>query len=161
MKKFGLLLLVAVLALSIVACGNNEVEEKESSRIELEMSLEEIIQAIYDETGLDFPKTMTSELTKENMTYMLGVDNFDFVEGLASEPMMTSQAHSVVLFTVEDGLDVEQIKKDIKENVDGRKWICVGVEDENILVENAGQYVILIMDNNSQALMDAFKEVVK
>lgn len=158
MKKLALLLLATLLTLTFVGCNKNE---ETSNTIDLDMSLEEIIDQIYEESDLELPATMKTPLTKENMTYMVGVDSFDFLEGLASEPMMSAQAHSVVLFTIDDSQDVETIKKDIKNHVDGRKWICVGVEEENILVDHAGQYVILIMDDRSEALMTAFKNIVK
>lgn len=159
MKKLLLLLVVLVVGSVFVGCQSKD--EEESFAIEMDMTLEEIIDAIYADSGLELPGTMKSELTKENMTYMLGVDNFEFLEGYASEPMMSAQAHSVVLFTVDEKADIETIKKDIKENVDGRKWICVGVEKENILVDHAGQYVILIMDERSEVLMESFHNIVK
>ncbi len=110
---------------------------------------------------MEFPMMGKSELTSENMVYMLGVDNFEYLKGVASEPMMSSQAHSIVLFTVEEGADIDKIKTDIKENVDGRKWICVGVEPNNILVDNVGNHIILIMDDASETLMDTFLSIVK
>ena len=139
-----------------------ETEEavEETEEVEVTMTLEEIIDQMYVQSGLEFPGTMKSELTPENMNYMLGVDNFKYLDGLASEPMMSSQAHSIVLFTVEDGSDIETIKADIKANVDGRKWICVGVEPENILVENVGNHIVLIMDLESEALMTAFLDIM-
>jgi len=94
---------------------------------------------------------MKSPLTKENQAYMLGVDNFDFIEGIASEPMMSSQAHSVVLLTVKEDSDIEAIKEDIKANVDGYKWICVGVEPENIIVDSK---------EHATAIHDAFLKTV-
>lgn len=158
MRKLLMLVLAASLAFTFVGCTK---DQQASKNIELDMSLEEIIDEIYATSGVELPGTMKTPLTKENLNYMLGLDSLDFIEGVASEPMMTAQAHSLVLFTIDDQQDVETIKKDIKDNVDGRKWICVGVEAENILVEHAGQYVILIMDNASEDLMTAFKNIVK
>lgn len=138
----------------------NEEETNEEVANE-EVTLEEIIDQVYEKSGMEFPMMGKSELTSENMAYMLGVNNFDYLKGVASEPMMSSQAHSIVLFTVEDGADIDKIKTDIKDNVDGRKWICVGVEPENILVNNVGNHIILIMDDASETLMDAFLSIVK
>lgn len=190
MKKISVIIMTMVLLLTLVGCntadkGNeviNEQEnvsndesvntetnttdeestEEESEKISnIELSLEEIIDQMYENSGLEFPMAAKTELTLENMIYMLGVDNFEYVEGLTSEPMISSQAHSIVLFTVEDEADIEQIKKDVKENVDGRKWICVGVEQQNILVENVGNHIVLIMDAESETLMDAFLDIMK
>jgi len=135
-------------------------EETEEVEVSEEMTLEEILDKMYEASGLEFPATAKSPINAENMIYMLGVDNFDYLQGMASEPMMSSQAHSVVLLKLDPSSDFETIKKDIKENVDGRKWICVGVEEENILVESVSDYVILIMDDNAQVLMDSFLEIM-
>ncbi len=135
-------------------------EDKDDPEDTETSSLEDIIGKIYEQTGLEFPMLMNQPLTKENQAYMLGADTFDFIQGVASEPMMTSQAHSLVLFTVEDGVDIDAIMTDIKANVDGRKWICVGVDPENIVVDCVGNTIILIMDDRSDALHAAFVEIM-
>lgn len=182
MKK--ILLMVLVLSLMLVGCNNANLNEKENNEVVIEnndtvnnnqdniedvaetkpeetRSLEQILEEIYMATGLELPKTMNTPVNADNMIYMLGVDNFDFLEAIASEPMMSSIAHSVVLVKVDKQADLETIKKDIKENVDGRKWICVGVEEDNIRVENVGQYIFLVMDENSQVFVDAFYTVME
>lgn len=69
-------------------------------------------------------------------------------EAIVCEPMMTSNAHSVAVLRVKDGVDVAMAKAEIKNNVDPRKWICVGVNPKNVMVENIGNLIALIMDNN-------------
>jgi hypothetical protein len=47
--------------------------------------------------------------------------------------------------------------KTIRNNVNPQKWICVGVDRENVIVDSIGDLVILIMsDNGPQALHEAF-----
>jgi hypothetical protein len=130
----------------------NEVPDSDPN----DHSLESLIDTIYTATGLELPMLMTSPLTKDNQAYMLGVNNFDFIEGFASEPMINAQAHSVVLLTVEDSLDIEAIKEDIKANVNGYKWICVGIEPENIIVDSKDNMIILIMDDDAATIHEAF-----
>lgn len=73
---------------------------------------------------------------------------------------MTSSAYSLCLLRVKEGADIKAIKKDIKENVDPRKWICVGVDPDNIIVDNIGDVVVLIMsDDAGSALHDAFLQL--
>ena len=44
-----------------------------------------------------------------------------------------------------------------KENVDPMKWVCVGVDTKNILVDNIGDVLILVMsDEAGKALHEAF-----
>ena len=59
--------------------------------------------------------------------------------------MIGSIAHSVVLVRVEDNANVEDVKNKIKENVNPRKWICVGVEKEDVIIKNKGNLIIVII----------------
>jgi hypothetical protein len=70
---------------------------------------------------------------------------------------MSTSAYSLCLLRAKDGADIEQIKKDIKENADPMKWICVGVDPKNVFVENIDDVIMLVMsDDQGQALRDAF-----
>lgn len=130
-------------------------EEKPEDSI-LKGELDKIIEKIYSITALKLPKTGTTVVTPENSKYYLGIDTITFTEGLASEPLMGSYAHSMVLLRVEDGADIDKIKADIKNNVDPRKWICVGVEPEKVVVDNIDNLIILIVDDSSEKFHDAF-----
>jgi len=49
------------------------------------------------------------------------------------------------------------MKKAIKEKIDPRKWVCVGVDEKNVLVASKGDLVILVMDNTySSKIRDNF-----
>jgi len=123
--------------------------------------LKDIIEKIYSISEVKLPKTRLTEVTAENSKYFLGTDNIEYVEALASEPLMSSTAHSLVLLRVKDGADINKIKTDIKENVDPRKWICVGVDPEKVIVDNIDNLIILIMDNQSEELHKAFLSLAK
>ena len=43
------------------------------------------------------------------------------------------------------GMQDIQVKTKIKETINPRKWICVGVEEEDVIVKNKGDLIILIM----------------
>lgn len=127
----------------------------------LTKSLEDTISGLYTASGITDIKTGNTSINAENMAYYLGVDNIKIKQGLASEPLMSSMAHSIVLIELESGQDVSKIKTSIKNNVNGYKWVCVGVEPENILVDNIGNFVLLVMDEEAQLFMDAFKALAK
>lgn len=127
-------------------------------------SLASIMAAVYKNVDQDhsYMHLATTEMTQDNVQYYLGLETLKMKEGLASEPMMTARAHSVCLVRLEDGVDVEKAKADILKNVNPRKWICVGVEPENVKVANIGSLVILVMDNdNAQGLIDSFLALEK
>lgn len=99
-----------------------------------------------------------TDITESNISGFIGEAKVDITEGIACEPMMTARAHSVCLLRLKDGSDVEAAKREIAENANPRKWICVGVAEENVRVDNVGNLVILIMDDHDpDGLMQAFK----
>ena len=59
--------------------------------------------------------------------------------------MTGSIAHSVVLVRIKDAKNAEDVMTKIKENVNPRKWICVGVEEDEVIVKSKGDLIILIM----------------
>lgn len=157
MKKIISILLMLLISLSAVACTS----AKDSSS-NVEGSLSDIMAKVYEGTEDNSPMLMQTEVTSENLSYYLGVEALDFKEGLASEPMINAIAHSVVLVRVNDGVDIEKTKTEIKEKVNPRKWICVGVEDDNVIVDSIGDLIILIMDNeNSETLHKNFQNLSK
>ena len=121
-------------------------------------SLEGIMKSIYEGVELETPATAITTITADNVEYYLGLKTIDGIEeAIASEPMMSSSAHSACLVRVKDGTDVTKMMNDIKENVNPQKWICVGVDPENVMVTNKGNLILLVMDNtNPQGIIDSF-----
>lgn len=170
MKKLLLLLLTLTLVFSFAACqskpsgadpketGNNKKNEN------LEGNLEDILNKIYETAKVDdnfkaYVKDglLINEITNENCAYHLGKEGIEFDSAIASVPMMSTSAYELDLVRVKEGADIEKIKAEIKDNVDPMKWICVGVEPENVIVDNIGDVIIVILSNdNGKALHDAF-----
>lgn len=140
MKKLLLLLSICVFAFATVGCTQKNIEG----------SLEEIMTKVYkDIKQEELPMMLGNvEVNSENVEYYLGSDEIEFEEALASESGVGSIAYSVVLLRAKKGADIEALKKQIKESVNPAKWICVSVEEKNIIVDNKGDLVILIMSNN-------------
>lgn len=116
--------------------------KKESN---LTASLDTLMEGVYADMDGKLPAVGNVELTKDNISMYLGVESLDFKEGLVSEALINARAHSVVLVRLNDGADIEKAKKEIKENANPRKWICV--EAESVVVENRGNVIILIMSD--------------
>lgn len=155
MKKILMLFMIAVLAVGAVACGNNSSGQGDSSG-PVEGSLQEIMDKVYAGVQQELPEMMETVLEADNMVYFLGSDKIDLVEGLASEPMMSSIAHSVVLLRLKEGAEVDAIMETIRTSVDPRKWICVGVEEDQVIVDNIENLVILIMDEEAGTFHESF-----
>lgn len=140
MKKIGYGLLVLSLVLCFAGC------QKQSENIS--GSLSDIMKEVYKNIPEDeLPELVNGEVNKDNQEYYLGSSDITYKEALASEPLMSSIAHSVVLVRANNIKDVDNIKKEIKEKVNPRKWVCVEVDKKNVFVESKGDLIILIMDN--------------
>lgn len=156
-KKLFALLLVCTTILTLTGCGEKNVEG----------TLEEIMESVYSDVyaGVaDDQKPMLGNINvstdmKDNIAYYIGTDEIEYEEILASEPMMGSIAHSVVLVRMKDGADIEAAKTTIKEKVDPRKWICVEVPEGKVIVKSKGDLIILIMvadDTTREKLEEGF-----
>jgi len=157
MKKFKLIGLIGITFMSLLfvtGCGNKNIEG----------SLEDIMAKVYT----DIPQEerpmmlMNTEVTDENIEYYLGTKDIEYEEALASESGVGSIAHSVVLVRTKKNADIEDIKTKIKENINPRKWVCVGVEEDKVIVENKGNLIILIMvedENSRERLEEAFEKL--
>ena len=139
-----------------------EIEEPDNSddvNTPVDESLVNILDKVYAGINVGFDVNDTA-VTKSNESYYTGVTGLKYKAGVAREPNINAIAHSTVILQMEDGADIDAAVKAIKEKVDGYKWICVGVSDENILVDHAGNYILLTMDNEyANRLMDNFKKL--
>ena len=98
------------------------------------------------------------EVTKDTLANYVGTSDIDMKEALASESMVGSIAHSVVLIRMNEGADVDAAVTAIQENANPRKWICV--EAENVYVERKGDLIILIMSGeNADTLKTNFENL--
>lgn len=146
MKKIILSLCIVLSVFIMTGCGQKEKN--------IEGTLEEIMTKVY--AGIsdeELPMMLSNvEVTDENIENYLGTKDIDYQEALASESMVGSIAHSVVLIRMNEGANIEDAKTLIKEKANPRKWICV--EAENVYVESKGNLIILIM---SGELADSIK----
>ena len=141
MKKIIILTLLVITSLVILSgCQKEE---------NIELSMNEVVDKLYVGLEDNMPMVGSTEITKDNMKSYIGIDNLDIKEGVASEALIGSIAHSVVVLRVNDKVDVEKAKNDIKENANPRKWVCV--EAEKVIVKSKGDVIILIMSNNELA----------
>ena len=150
--KFMLWITISLSLIGFTACKSKE----DNIKGDLETIMSKVYASVPEEERPMFLENQ--KLTKENIESFIGTSDIDFKEAIASESMTGSIAHSVVLIRMNNKKDVEEAKKKIKENVDPRKWICVGVE--NVIVENRGDLIIVILDdNNGEKILNDFKNI--
>lgn len=150
LKKLSVLGTIIVMSVMMAGCGSKNVEGK----------LSDLMDKLYVNFNEDeLPMALTQiEVTEENVEYYLGSKEIEFKEALATESMTGSIAYSVILVRTEEGADVEKVKKQIKDNIDPRKWICVGVDDEDVVIENKGDLIIVIVVDDSDHVSKLQKE---
>ena len=142
MKRLGLFLIICFSTLVLTGCGSEKTTVKN-----VEGTLEEIMTKVYQDVPEESRPMMlmNTEVNDENVEYYLGTTDIEYKEALASESGVGSIAHSVVLVRTKENADIEGIKTKIKESINPRKWICVGVEDKDVIVENKGDLIILML----------------
>jgi hypothetical protein len=163
MKKLVLTLLVCALLISATACagtpnepgdttapatGETTAPAGETENPVDEMPLSDIMAKILD--GVDnLPESFDIELTADNFESYVFTEYKDGYEALCSEAMINITTHSVVLLRVPEGADAEAVAKDIKNNANPFKWVCVSAE--KVIVRQYGNTILLIMSYEQMA----------
>lgn len=150
LKKMLVLPLAAVLA----ACGSTS-----SAAAVSEMPLEEVMDRVYEGIDADslpmFGEDVT--VTSENEQWYLGTEDAVFDEAIAREPLIGSIAHSVVLLRVDDEKQLDSTMELIRDSVDTRKWVCVGIEPLELVLEKRGNVILLAIVEDA-AVRDTLKK---
>ena len=156
MKKIKYLIIMFAMIFTLTGCAEKNIEG----------SLSEVMDKIYANISEENkPMSLINmEINDENIEGFIGTKNVKYKEALASEPEIGSIAHSVVILRLESSKDAKKVKEDILENVNPRKWLCVGVEKEDVVVDNIGDLVVLIMIENETTrnlVIDNFNNLKK
>ena len=160
MKKMIALMLVLALAVSMAACGSKAVAKTPLAGTMEENTLKIMELAPVEFMGGCIPVDLTDA---DSVKYFTGLSSAEKITDVAVyESMMGSQAFSLVLARVADANDAEAVAKEMTDNIDTRKWICVGADEK--VVAGYGDTVMLIMLDSqlglkAQSYVDAFKSV--
>ena len=160
MKKFIALVLALVMAVAMVACG-----EKAADKAPLTGTMEENALKIMELAPVEFmggciPVDLTDA---DSVKYFTGLQNADSITDVAVyEPMMGSQAFSLVMVRTAEGADSKAVAEEMKNGIDPRKWICVGA-DEVMAAGYSDTAMFIMLDSqlglSAQSYVDAFQEV--
>ncbi len=159
-----LLAILAVVGIAIVAIAVTNYMARPASNlepIESAQDLTALVEKVYEGLEIEMPMLMNQEVDvtdNDMVSYVTGLENADKVEYVvASEPMMSSQAYSLVLVKVKDGVNANEVAKEMNENIDNRKWICVTAE--KVYTTSSGDVVCLVMskEETAKAVYENFK----
>lgn len=155
MKKVLLFSLCIMSIFFLTACGKK--------MIHVEGSLEDLMKDVYkDVKEEELPRGINNTLlTEENEKGFIGEAKIDYEEAIASESQMSSVAHSVILIRMKEDVteeEIEEAKTELKEKVDPRKWVCVGVEE--VHVESNGDLILVVLnDTHYETMISNFKKL--
>ena len=122
--------------------------EKPVESAKPELTISDVLSSIYYGTG-DLPTLGTVSITADTFKNYLFIDSIQGAEAMASEALIGSIAHSVVVLKVPDGTDAATTAASVKAAANPRKWICV--EAEKVIVRSSGNWVLLVMTDAANA----------
>ncbi len=170
MKKILAILLAAIMVLSFAACSSTEEGGNDSSAVKVEGTALEIIEKIYAEKPVELAlmSMAFADLDETMIPSFTGLsDGSKLADGAVSEPMMGSQAYSLVVVKVNDGEDANAVAQEMLNGINPAKWICVQADD--VVTAAYGDTVMLFMifselgnemGLDSDAMVSAFNTVV-
>lgn len=157
------IIILAVAVIAIVALNANKGNKSKLGEISSAQDLIAIVEKIYEGKDNILPSIETNSmdvLDADLVKTFTGLENGDNLEYLiVSEPMMSSQAYSLILTKVKEGTNANEVAKTMSEQIDPRKWICVTAE--KIYATNSGDVVCLVMSAEELAkpIYDTFKDL--
>lgn len=154
--------IVAIIAAVILLKPNKGKESK--LEINSAEDLSKLVEKIYEGKEEKIPSSLQTQIVDLSDDMMIQAftgltDGNDFEYLVASEPMISSQAYSLVLAKVKDNVNADEVAEKMKEKVDTRKWICVSAEQ--LYATTSGKVICLVMTEKETAKMinDRFKEL--
>lgn len=155
----GVLILAVILGVFLLATNG-------SSGIKLETNedFSGLIDKIYDKTKLELMALETHDIDIKDelaLNSYTGLSSNKKVKKLVvSESMTSSIAYSLVLVQVKNKADVEKVKKEMVDNINLRKWICVGADV--VYATSYKDVIFLVMGNEETASSqyNVFKSIV-
>lgn len=140
MKKLISALLSLLLILSLAAC-----DRQGNGSGNIEGAMDEILSKVTD--GVTDPEMALTTTTADNdsFSWFFFIDPIEGAEAVVSEASISSIPHSIGLIRLPDSADPQQVKEDITEKLDPRKWICV--EAEKTAVEVKGNLILVAMSS--------------
>ena len=178
MKKWMALLLAVTMALSVAACGKKNAEptdstgatEQTAQKTPLTGTMEENVNKIMEQNPAQFmggQMAVDLQDTTEDGLWALkgftGLDSPEKIQDIAVyEPMTGAQAFSLVLVRVKDGADAKTVARQMKDNIDPRKWICAMADQ--VMAAGYEDVVLFVMVDSqlgltAQSYVDTFASI--
>ena len=156
MKKNLIYIIIGVIVVVGIIVGfvfGMQGKKSKGLKLDTPAEMKAMFEKIYSDLGNTLPSLETSEIDVNDAnlvtTYTGLKSNKDIEAVVVSEPLMNAQAYSAVAVKVKDGADIETIKKEMLDNIDTNKWICVSAE--KVYATNSGNIIFLVMSDEEWA----------
>ncbi len=175
--KIGILAVVMALSMTVVTgCGSkgsdrnsDEVSSEESADTAGMVHLDSVdeVSAFFDEVYggvaedlLPMGGAVLTELDLNDadmLSYHTGLTALEGIEGVyLSESMISSTPYSAIYIRTSDDADAEGIRKQLMDNINPAKWVCVSAEQQYaVLVGKDIFFVMGFSDTASEVLAKA------
>ena len=163
MKKGSIIILIIAILVIIAGVAIYMITNQNSTN-NSSINLKTMIDTIYKNSNVELPSLETQKigLSDNNVvssyTFLSNNDNVE--ELVVSEPVMSSQAYSLVAIKLKNNANIEQVKQEIYDNVDMNKWICVSAEKFYITNHNNVIFYVMSYEDWAKPVYDAFKKYV-
>lgn len=176
-SKTGILAVIMALSMSAVTgCGNtggnrtsDEVSSEENADTAgmVHLNSADDVSAFFDEVYggvaedlLPMGGAVMTELDlgdTDMLSHHTGLTALDGIEGVyLSESMVSSVPYSAIYIRTTDDADAESIRKQLMDNINPAKWVCVSAEQQYaVIVGNDIFFVMGFQDTASEVLAKA------
>ena len=159
MKKIALFLALVLTLSCLAACGGSKTATAP------EGTTEELIAKIYENVTVELGlMTMPIDTADPDaLAYFTGLNSAEhIVEGSVSEPMIGSQAYSLVLLRMDSAEEAANAALAMFSDIDTRKWVCVEATETKAAA--CGDLALFVMLDpqygvTTQQIIDAFTTV--
>lgn len=166
MKKKNLIICAVIVLIVLAVIIGIAVKSNNNGNIKIESTanMKNLIDSIYKNANVELPSLETNEIDMSDnytvSTYTGSQDNSNIESIIVSEPLISSQAYSLVVMKLKNSADVEKVKQNIYDNVNMSKWICVSAE--KLYITNYNNIVFYVMSDEdwAQPVYTAFKAYV-
>lgn len=158
----AVILVIALIAIFVIFSSKTDTKTN-LPEINNAEDLKLLVDKLYEGRQDEMPMLMSQVIDvndQETLQMATGLQNGEKLEYVVtSEPMMTSQAYSLVLAKVKDGVNANEIAKEMNENINTRKWICVSAE--KVYTTSSANIVCLVMSSEELAkpVYEEFKKL--
>ncbi len=143
---------IAVVAVVLAMGGKSTNSKTNLPEVSSMEDLTNLVSKVYD--SITAPQIMynveTRDIDLTDSTIVksyTGLENGEKLEyAVVSEPMINAQAYSLIMAKVKDGVNANEVAKEMSEKIDTRKWICVTAKQ--LYATSSGNIVFLVMTDN-------------